>query len=124
MKRTHADHLHAHQSESLSARKHPEFVVLDIGEEVGALIVHTDFTMHGMEVEISPSSDDAERSHKEVLERKISGQPAFTAVFDGLRAGTYTLWTAGEARQRSVNVQGGTITELDWRGAVRTGVLR
>ncbi len=120
MKRGTADHLHAHQSESFSARKHPEFVLLDIGEEVGALIVHTDHGMHGIEVEISAASSDGDRSHKEVLERSIDGRPAFTAVFDGLRAGTYTLWTGGEARERGVEVAGGTITEVDWRGAVRS----
>ena len=117
MKRASAHHPHTHQSECYSGRKHPEFVVLDIGEEVGALIVHADFTMHGVEVEISPSSDDGDRSHKEVLERDINGQPAFTAVFDGLPGGAYTLWTGGEARQRDLEVDGGTITEVDWRGA-------
>lgn len=35
-------------------RPHPEYVVLDIGGECGALILHTDPEMHGVEVEISP----------------------------------------------------------------------
>ena len=84
--------------ESYSARKHPEFVVLEIGDDVGALILRTDSGMHGNEIEISPSDDDALRSHKEVLERSINGEPAFTAVFDGLRGGTYTLWAGGRPR--------------------------
>jgi hypothetical protein len=119
-----AHHLNAHHSESFSARKHPEFVVLDIGEEVGALIVHTEDAMHGVEVEISPASNDRDRSHKEVLERTIDGQPAYTAVFDGLRAGTYTLWTRSEARERGLEVQGGTITEVFWRDGARAEALR
>jgi hypothetical protein len=106
---------HAHPHENYSARKHPEFVVLDIGERVGALIVHTDPEMHGLEVEISPAGDDRDRSHKDVLERNVEGQPAFTAVFDALRAGTYTLWCADEARSRGVQIRGGQITEVDWR---------
>jgi hypothetical protein len=73
--------------------------------------------MHGVEVEISPADDDERRSHKEVLERSIGGRPAFTAVFDGLRAGTYTLWTHGEARSRGVTIEAGEIAELDWRTA-------
>jgi hypothetical protein len=113
------EHPHPHQCpvESYSARKHPEFVVLELGDDVGALIVHTDHGMHGVEIEISPSSDDDRRSHKEVLERNAGARPSFTAVFDGLRAGTYTLWVAGEARAREVRIEGGAVTQLDWRQA-------
>lgn len=97
-----------------SHRPHPEFVVLDIGDQVGALIIHADAEMHGVEVEISPAGDDDRRSHKEVLERKASGRPAFTAVFDGLQAGAYTLWIEGMPRARDVAIRGGAIAQLDW----------
>jgi hypothetical protein len=103
-----------HHHEHYAARPHPEFVVLDIGEDAGALIIHTDPEMHGVEVEISPAREDSRRSHKEVLQRAINGQPAFTAVFDGLSTGSYTLWVAGEPRARGVRIAGGQITELDW----------
>jgi hypothetical protein len=76
-------------------RPHPEYVVLDIGGECGALIVHADPQMHGVEVEISPHGRDDDRSHKEVLERSINGRPAYTAVFESLEPGG--------------------IAELDWR---------
>jgi hypothetical protein len=106
---------HGHNHEAYAARPHPEYVVLEIGEDVGALIVHTDPELHGVEVEISPAADDRRRSHKEVLERRIGGRPAFTAVFDGVRAGSYTLWVRDEPRARAVAVAGGAIAELDWR---------
>lgn len=118
MPHAHAEHAHDHP-ENYAARKHPEFVVLEIGDDVGALIVHTDGEMHGVEVEISPADDDDRRSHKEVLERRVGGSPAFTAVFDGLKAGAYTLWTRDEARTRGVIIEGGVIAELDWRAASR-----
>jgi hypothetical protein len=101
--------------ESYSARTHPEFVVLEIGGDVGALILRTDPDMHGKEIEISPAEDDGLRSHKEVLERSVSAEPAFTAVFDGLRGGAYTLWAPGRDPVRGVKVSGGSITQLDWR---------
>jgi len=104
-------HTHPH---TYADRTHPEYIVLDIGEEYGALIVHTDPGLHGVEVEISPVGADAERQHKEVLERNIGGRPAFTAVFDRLAEGRYTLWVADEARAREVAVAGGEIAELDW----------
>ena len=104
-------HSHPH---TYADRKHPEYVVLDIGEDHGALILHADPEMHGVEVEISPAGSDAHRQHKEVLERNIDGRPAFTAVFDKLPEGRYSLWVADEARARDVAVAGGEISELDW----------
>lgn len=97
-----------------SARPHPEFVVLEIGEGLGALIVHAPAAMHGDEIEISPDGEDQRRSHKEVLERGADGEPAYTAVFDQLPAGSYTLWHDGVARVRDVAVPGGEIAELRW----------
>jgi hypothetical protein len=110
----HGDHNHV---EDYSSRKHPEFIVLDIGDDVGALIVDTDPDMHGVEIEISPVGDDGRRSHKQVLERNIDHHPAFTAVFDGLAAGAYTLWVQGVARVRGVSVEACVVAELDWRAA-------
>lgn len=100
--------------EHYAARSHPEFVALEIGDGLGALIVHTDARMHGVEVEISPSEDDAQRSHKQVLERYIGGRPAYTLVFDRLAAGTYTLWAKGGAPVRDIAVRDGEIAELRW----------
>ncbi len=54
------DHGHSHETggENYAARRHPEHVVLDIGGDVGALIVHTDADMLGVEVEISATGQD------------------------------------------------------------------
>jgi hypothetical protein len=115
------DHAHGHGHsdavEDYAARKHPEFVAIDIGGEIGALIVHTDPEMHGVEIEISPAGEDHKRSHKQVLERRLGERPAFTAVFDGLPAGRYTLWVDDEARAREVEIEGARIAELDWRAS-------
>jgi hypothetical protein len=102
--------------ENYAARPHPEYVVLDIGEDLGALIVYADAALHGTEIEISPTGEDSKRSHKDVLERGLTGRPAFTAVFDRLPEGTYTLWSAGVPLARDVEVTGGAVAELDWTG--------
>lgn len=107
-------HTHTHTHERYAARRHPEHVVLDIGGEIGALIVHTDPRLVGVEIEISPADRDRERTHKEVLEREIAGRPAYTAVFDKLEHGSYTLWIDDVARARGVAVRGGAVAELDW----------
>jgi hypothetical protein len=101
--------------EHYSARRHPEFVVLELGSGFGALIVHTDADLHGFEVEISPTGKDDRRNHKEVLERNSGGHSDYTAVFDRLPAGEYTLWVNGMAWERHVTVEDGRITQLDWR---------
>jgi hypothetical protein len=100
--------------EHYAARRHPEFVVLEIGAEMGALIVHAPAAMHGVEIEITPDGNDTSRSHKQVLERLSGGRPAYTAVFDGLTSGTYTLWTDGVPRVRGVEVAGGAVARLAW----------
>ena len=100
--------------ENYAARAHPEYVVLDIGDDLGALIVYTDAALHGIEIEISPAGADDDRSHKDVLERAIGDRAAFTAVFDRLPEGAYTLWTDGVPRVRGVQVSGGAVAELDW----------
>jgi hypothetical protein len=105
----------SHGHHTYADRPHPEYVVLDIGGECGALILHTDPELHGVEVEISPRGRDDDRSHKEVLERNINGRPAYTAVFESLERGEYTLWTHGEPRARGVRIEAGGIAELDWR---------
>jgi hypothetical protein len=109
-------HSHAGTEENHAARRHAEHVVLDIGVDIGALIVHTDAGMLGVEVEISAAGQDDRRTHKDVLEREINGRPAYTAVFDKLREGTYTLWVDDVARAHGVVVTGAAIAELDWSG--------
>ena len=100
--------------EHYASRSHPEYVVLEIGEGLGALILHTGPEMHGVEIEISPAEDDSVRSHKQVLERTISGQPAYTAVYDQLPAGRYTLWTDGVPRVRNVVVGAEEVAQFTW----------
>jgi hypothetical protein len=113
----HGEHDHVHPHEHYSARPHPETVVLEIGDDLGAAIVYTDAELHGREIEISPSGADTRREHKDVLERQQGGSPAFTAVFDRIVEGEYTFWLDDVALSRDVKIEGGAITELDWRSS-------
>ena len=102
-------------SEHGPRRPHSEHVVLEIGDETGALVLYTDPDLLGSEIEISPSGHDDERQHKEVLERPVGSRVVYAAAFDGLREGTYTLWLDDEAYARGVVVSGGRVAECDWR---------
>lgn len=98
------------------ARPHPEHVVLDIGGDVGALIVHADADQHDLQIEICRSGEEAgKREHQHILERPMPGQTMYAAVFGGLRAGRYSLLTHGAIRQRDVVISGAAVTTLDWR---------
>jgi hypothetical protein len=105
------DHHHRHDH-SAAHRPHEEAVVLELGEELGALVVYTDPSLLHREIEISPAANDADRSHKDVLERVVGGRSLYAAVFDRLPRGRYTLWHDDVVRARGATVTGGLITEL------------
>jgi hypothetical protein len=90
----------------------PEHVMLDLGPGAGALVLHTDADLHGVEIEISPAGQDDERSHKQVHERPVAGRPLYGAVFDSLPAGEYTLWLDDRPLRRHVAVAGAAVTHL------------
>ena len=70
-----------------STDSRPEHVMLDLGPGVGALVLHTGADLHGVEIEISPSGSDEDRSHKQVHERPAGGRPVYAAVFDRVPEG-------------------------------------
>lgn len=90
----------------------PEHVMLDLGPGVGALVLHTDADLHGVEIEISPIRCDEERSHKQVHERPVAGRPLYGAVFESLPAGEYTLWLGDRPLRRNVAVAGASVTDI------------
>jgi hypothetical protein len=102
-------------AERHSDRAHPESVVLDIGQDIGALIIYTEARLHGCEIEVSPRGSAATRVHVEVLERRINGQPVFAAVFPGLRAGDYDIWENSSSPSGTVTIVGGEVAMVDWR---------
>lgn len=94
-------------------RVHPERVVLDIGQDVGALMIYTEAALRGREIEVSPRGSAA-RVHVEVLERSINGRTVFAAVFPGLRAGDYDIWENAPNSSGTVTVVGGEVATVDW----------
>ena len=95
-------------------RIHPESVVLDIGQDIGALIIYTEAALRGREIEVSPRGSAA-RVHVEVLERRINSRPVFAAVFPGLRAGDYEIWENPTNPSGTVTIVGGEVVTVDWR---------
>jgi hypothetical protein len=102
-------------AEQKNDRVHPESVVLDIGQDIGALIIYTDAKLRGREIEVSPAGSAATRVHVEVLERWVNGRQVFAAVFPTLRAGAYDIWQHSPIPSDTASITGGRVTTVDWR---------
>ena len=98
-------------------RPHPEPVVLDIGGNVGALVVYADSDLIDTPIELSPTGDDDTRFHQHVLERPMPEGTSYAAVFDKVTEGTYTLWLHDEPRVRDFTINGAHVAEVDWTAA-------
>jgi hypothetical protein len=99
-------------AETYSERVHTENAVLDIGEDIGALVIYTRQEMLGKEIEVSPKGNDAQKVHTAVLERKINGRILFAALFLELPEGDYFTLTTPSSE---ITIIGGQVTELDWQ---------
>ena len=102
-------------------RVHSETVVLDIGRDMGALIIYTDAELRGREIEVNRKGSIERRVHVEVLERRINGQPVFAAVFPGLRGGDYDIWESAPTPRGTVTIVGGEVATVDWRRGLGRG---
>lgn len=102
---------HSHHDASYWSRRHTESVVLDIGGDVGALILYTPPELHQREIDVSPIGDDRARVHSAVLERSVAGHIVYAAVYPELREGDYRVWA--DAVGPTFTITGGMVTELD-----------
>ena len=103
-------------------------VLLDIGGDVGALVVTTPASMVGVEVEIAPEGtafeshghhhhhhDHPHLAHVAVVRRPVQGGEVPALVFGELTAGRYALAEKGTADVRLlVEVRGGEVTSAEW----------
>ena len=90
-------------------------VLLDIGGDVGALVLHLASGWEGAEVSYrladEPHDRHAHLPHVAVVGRPTEGGPAYTAVFPELVAGRYVL-SLPDASEVDATVEGGRVTEL------------
>ena len=97
--------------ETYTERVHTENAVLDIGEDIGALVIYTGQEMLGREIEVSPKSNQVLRIHTAVLERKVNGRRMFAALFLELPEGDYITLTTPSSE---ITITGGQVAELNW----------
>lgn len=87
-------------------------LILDIGADTGALIIHAAADRDQAEVEISPAGSGQARTHNVVRLRNTPGRPVYAAVFPALPAGRYDVWRDQAAKAGTVLVQGGEVASF------------
>ena len=91
-------------------------MLLDIGGDVGALVVTMPTSRVDDEVEIAAvGGRETHRPHVAVVARPVLGEAVPSLVFPELRGGTYDLYEKGGARAvMRVEIQGGGVTTAAW----------
>ncbi len=90
--------------------------VLDIGGDIGAMVVLMDPSTAGTELFLRSEHDPPIDIHTGVWTRPLGSGESTAAVFPELVEGTYwVLDASGNATQR-VGITGGALAELDIRG--------
>ena len=102
-------------TESAAGPSGPGTVVLDLGADVGALILYTPPGLDGREIEISRDTDPtARRTHSQVRARHLPTVTRYAAVYPGLAAGPYTIWAGQRDPAGAVVIAGGQVTTWSW----------
>ena len=91
-------------------------IVLDIGGQIGALILYADPAWLGVEIDLSP--EGAPRSHHVhtmIRRRRAPDREIIAGVYPELQAGAYTLWHPDGSELARVTIEGGRVAEVDAR---------
>jgi hypothetical protein len=91
-------------------------VILELGGDTGALILHTPAQLHGTEIEISPESDGrpGHRTHSLVRERVTAAGTSYAAVYPSVPADRYTIWGNDGVPVGSAVISGGHVASFHW----------
>jgi hypothetical protein len=96
-------------------------VLLDIGDDIGAVVVAMPSGMEGVEVEIRPDGDGGlskghvHHPHVAVVNRPVEGGELPSLVFPEVREGGYGLYLKETAvRRLTLTVAGGRVTSAEW----------
>jgi hypothetical protein len=109
----HAHDHHHHHPAGEQAAGGP--VVLDIGDDRGALIVYLDRGRIGTELHVRRPGQVA-TTHTGVWERRVGARRPVAAVFSSLAAGTYSIVGDDGGQWATVDIDGGVVTETALAG--------
>ena len=89
-------------------------VVLDVGGDVGALVLLAGPELDQAEIEISAVGQARTGQHVAVHPRRVGNRVVHAAVYPALVGGSYELWDAAGQAALTVRIEGGRITQAHW----------
>ena len=101
-------------SESSAGPSGPGTVVLELGADVGALVLNTPAELDGREIEISRDDQAGRRTHSQVRPRHMTTGTRYAAVYPDLAAGPYTIWADEQNPAGQVVITGGRVANWSW----------
>lgn len=118
----HADahgHEHEHPHQHWPAGETPPAggpIVLDIGGDTGALIVHVTTDMEGggvgHELHVRSEASQGETIHTGIWRRAVGGRDVVVAVFAELKQGNYEILHLDGSQAATVHISGGSVAEM------------
>jgi hypothetical protein len=92
----------------------PDALVLDIGGDVGALIIYADEACLGSEIDLTPvGAPQSHNIHTMIRRRRATGKDVIAGLFPELREGMYTVWGLSDNGPiGEVTIVGGQISEF------------
>jgi hypothetical protein len=93
-------------------------VILELGGDVGVLILDASASLLGREIEISPADgggsgpDASHRTHSMVRERVTGSGRSYAAVYPGVPAGRYIVWRDADTPAGTVTIAGGEVARF------------
>jgi hypothetical protein len=104
-------------TETVAGPTGPGSVVMELGADIGALVLYTPPGLDGEEIEISRDDEPgAHRTHSQVRPRPLPGETVYAAVYPGLPAGRYTIWRDERTPAATVTITGGQVSSCRWPG--------
>lgn len=116
------DHPHTHEvpgtvvveSRQHHGPSHDGSVVLDVGGDTGAVVLHTPVELDGVEIDIIGLGAGTQSTHSLVRPRVLPGGTRYAAVYPGLPQGAYRIPATAGFASLDVQVRGGEVAEVDW----------
>lgn len=103
-------HGHAHAASAIP--------VLDIGGDIGAVLVYLDGTTSCGELFACPPGRPDEHFHTGVHERHVGSDHVWSALFPEVAEGEYELLDDDRQPIQTFTVVGGAVTEIDLRSVI------
>jgi hypothetical protein len=88
-------------------------LMLDIGEDIGALILYTEESCLGLEIDLTPvGAPRSHHMHTMIRRRRAFDREFIAGVYPELTEGTYTVWGVDDLPLGEVTIVGGHVSEF------------